>query len=524
MRCMKRENYKHMKKNLLFTILFPLLMAALVSACSDRWEEHTALNEDVQNISLLAYLEEQSEYSEFVSLLKSTTWADSLSSSLLYTVFPPTNEAMNAMASIPQTAEEKALFVAHHIVEGRLALKSVKEPMLKMKSRKRLLLDVDAAVLDGVELDASPSVVLNGNAYSMAQALEVRPTVWEYLSEQASSNKQVDFVHSLTGRYFDEESSEATGYNEDGQVIYDSVFVDKNLFNMQIADLASEDSAFTYIIVGDVAWQAEFEKFSPYFRRHTDKRLDPDGRDSVNIQMEVLRDYCFDQAYAPEEFSGTLVSPSGVSIVIDPAKVISSFRASNGYVYVMEDCPIPLEAKILPVKIEAEQLERYFGYDVDAGSAQGYLRINPKASGGKDFVLDNHGSKALVEGLVLSGGALPSAKYRVYWRAVNNFRTSMRNPTDVVLQQRLGTVKPIERDEEGVPTDFGLPITGSVSTTFHPVELTEYSDDPEADEFFVGTFNNPTFEEVFFQLIPDGESYTRMAVTLDYIQLVPEFN
>jgi len=100
----------------------------------------------------------------------------------------------------------------------------------------------------------------------------------------------------------------------------------------------------------------------------------------------------------------------------------------------------------------------------------------------------------------------------------------MRNPNDNILMQRLGTVKPTERDVEGNITKFGDPITGSINTSFFPVELTEYSDVPADDETYIGTFNNLTFEEVFFQLIPEGASTKAMAVTLDYIRLVPEFN
>lgn len=101
----------------------------------------------------------------------------------------------------------------------------------------------------------------------------------------------------------------------------------------------------------------------------------------------------------------------------------------------------------------------------------------------------------------------------------------MRNPNDNVLRQRLGTVSAIQRDEEtGEPISFGPPNTGSISTSFYDVLLTEYSDDPLADETYIGVFNNSTYEEVFFQLVPEGESTRAMAATLDYIRLVPLFN
>lgn len=515
-----------MKNKFLLAICSLSLITVVFSSCKDSWEDHTILNEDVKNVSVMEFLEKQPQFSEFVSLARETGLDAALASSLLYTVFVPENDAMGAVLSELDTDEAKRLFVEHHIYEGRLYLPSYNGPdLVKMLSEKVLYLDKEVQSLDGKALSKSISVVLNGAVYSLETALDPRPTVWEYVSEIAPSGKYIDYLNSLTGLYFDADVSEQVGYNENDQPVYDSVFVNRNIYNMDVADLSSEDSTFTLIIISDAAFDTEFQKFKPYFRVYSDKTKEPDGRDSALIQMEVARNYVFTEAYAPEELPGELISPEGVRVAVDPSQITSSFKASNGYVYVMASSPVALEDKIPVIKVEAETDKRYFGVGRDQGVAQGYLRINPKASGGMDFVLDNHQpSKRILNGLILSGGKLPSVRYRVYWRAVNDFRTSIRNSNDNVLRQRLGTVKVTERDEFGEPDSFGPPITGSINTSFFDVELTAYSDNEEEDETYIGTFNNSTFEEVFFQLIQEAESTGAMAVTLDYIKLVPEFN
>ncbi|GAO29444.1 fasciclin domain-containing protein [Geofilum rubicundum] len=514
-----------MKNKFLLTICSLTLIAVVFSSCKDSWEDHTALNKDVKNVTVMQFLDEQAQFSEFVSLARETGLDADLASSLLYTVFVPDNDAMGAVLSELDTDEAKRLFVEHHIYEGRMYLPSYEgSGHLKMLNEKVLELDAEAGSLDNVVMSETYSVLNNGVVYSLEEALEPRASVWTYVSEIAPSGKYVDYLNSLTGLYFDPELSEQIGYNAEGLPTYDSVFVSRNLFNMEVADLRSEDSTFTLFLIGDAAFDAEFQKFKPYFRAYTDKTQEPDSRDSALIQMEIARNYVFTEAYAPNELPAELVTPDGVRVDVDPSQIVSSFQASNGYVYIMESSPVSLEDKIPVVKVEAETLKRYFGIGVDAGSAQGYLRSNPKASGGMDFVLDNHGNRKLVNGLVISGGKLPTVRYQVYWRAVNNFRTSPRYPNDNVLRQRLGTVKVAERDIEGEPVEFGPPITGSISTNFYDVELTAYSDNETDDETYIGVFNNMTFEEVFFQLVPEGESTIRMAATLDYIKLVPQFN
>lgn len=516
-------------KNKLISVVSSLALLVLLGGCNDSWEEHTRLSKDVKDVTVLQLLEGESRYADFVALLRETGLDKDLNSELLFTVFAPSNEALAAHGGQLDGEEAKRLFVAQHISEDRILLDSFDGERLQMLNRKFVALDAEAHTVDGKALYEQVSVVRNGVVYGLEGVLTPLPNVWNYVSEVADSSKYVDYLNSLTGLYFDPELSEQIGFEED-QIVYDSVFVSRNLFNMEVADLAEEDSVYTLFLIGDAAFDAEFQKFKRYFRAYTDKNLEPDSRDSALIRSEISRNYIFKGAFAPDALPAELFTIDGVRVSVDAAQITSSFAASNGYVYHLESCPVALEDKIPVVTIEAEQLARYFGVATSAGNddeaAQGYLRSNPMASGGYDYVLDNHiTGRKLVNGLILSGGKLPSVRYQVYWRAVNNFRTSMRNPNDNVLRQRLGTVSAIQRDEEtGEPISFGPPNTGSISTSFYDVLLTEYSDDPLADETYIGVFNNSTYEEVFFQLVPEGESTRAMAATLDYIRLVPLFN
>ena len=91
-----------------------------------------------------------------------------------------------------------------------------------------------------------------------------------------------------------------------------------------------------------------------------------------------------------------------------------------------------------------------------------------------------------------------------------------------MLIQQLGTAIPMTFDRvTGRVTRFAPP---AIFSGFIPVTAAQYSANPLADEVFVGTLTLGSMREVYLQLLPEGVTPHHMAVTVDYIRLVPVFN
>ncbi len=100
-----------------------------------------------------------------------------------------------------------------------------------------------------------------------------------------------------------------------------------------------------------------------------------------------------------------------------------------------------------------------------------------------------------------------------------------------MVQHLYAAIPKGERNSEGRFTGFS---TGRHIGDSIPVTATEYmsmppeGDDllaePLEDEVYLGTYEQYSVGELFLQVLPDGETTRNMAVTVDYIRMVPVFD
>lgn len=519
------NNYKNLI--LIFVLLFAF-------ACENPWDEHVKVNENVLQESIGDYLSANNDFSSFVSLLESTGMNELLSSSVIYTVWAPNNAAMEAVdANLLDTDEKKKLFVQNHIAFGSFSANSDKSFLrIKMRSGKLLDYNPNEANIDGAtiltELEAEAQ---NGTIQIIEKALTPRYSIWEHIELEATDNKFINFLNSLTTEIFYEDSSIQIGINESGKPVYDSVWIVQNAFLENVVDLSNENIRATMLIPSDEVFESEFNKYQKYYRIE-DKRnnLDPSARDSVYIKLMIARDMAISGSFSNTETADTLLSFYNVKVPFIKNAITQTAKASNGYVHYLNDCSVKITDKIKPILMEAEN--HVYSTFMSAGTPNPYFRLRDEASNGMDFICDNAHNSQLLSGVVFAGPVTASIKYRVKIRAINDFGKSYRRQdTSVVLIQKLGTVT-VSRDkitgqittisEVTNPlnyknTSFGTPDVNS-DTIF--VRKNEYSQANQAisDEIDLGFYEFNRSDNVFLRLSPLA---SQMAVTADYFRLVP---
>lgn len=544
---MKNNNKMNRYK---FSLVFFLIL--IFSGCTNVWEEHTKVNPDVLQENILDYLESNTDFSQFTAMLKSSGMDGYLSSSGIYTVWAPTNQAISTVdPALINTDEKVKLFVSNHIISGMYSTLSNNPAMaLKMKSGKTLQYDAANDLIDGVTINASNEVTLkNGVLQVVDQALSPRYNIWEYVSLVAPANEFTYYLKSLTKSVFDIENSEQIGVNELNQPVYDSVWVDQNKYFLNVTDLTSEDSILTFVIPTDEVFDAEFSKFEKYYRRDDKVSNEfPTARDSAYIKFMIARDMVFGNAYASTDAPDTLVSYYKVKVPFNKSALVSSYKASNGFVHVLSNCPVKITDKILPIVMEAENSitgvmisnSGSILTNTTSGTGNPYFRQRSNASNGYDLIIDNSHKSEILSGALFVGPVVASIRYRVKIRAINDFNKSYRNPeAGVELKQWLGQVTitrdPITERIKAISTTtnafnssttYGTPdVTydpADPSTFYVPVTATEYSPigQEQDDEIDLGYYNFAKSDSVFLRLIPQS---ARMAVVADYFRLVPVF-
>ncbi len=522
------KNLNRMNKQKIAILLIALLG---MLSCNNPWDEHVKVNDDVLDESIGDYLAANSQFTSFVALLKETGVDAILSSSVIYTVYAPTNEALNAVdASLIDTPEKKKFFVQNHIAFGSFSMKdgSINE-RINMKSNKKLLLNSSDGFIDEISLNPEKEVLVqNGIIEEIGTALIPRYSIWEHLELEAENNKFVAFINSLTTAVFQPELSEQIGLTAGGKPIYDSVFVIENEFLNEFVDLSNEEFELTLLIPSDELLNSEFTKFEQYYR-FDDKRSNevPSAKDTVNILKMIARDMVIDGTFSASASEDTLLSIAGVKIPFNTSSITGSYQTSNGYVHYLTDCEVGIKDKILPIFMEAEF--SVFSTQMNSGDPAPYYRLRENASNGMDYICDNFARGDVLGGVVFRGPKVASMKYRFKIRAINDFRKSYRNPSSsTTLIQKLGTVSTSTNAETGEITisevTNGLKIdslaTFSGDTIF--VTKNEYLplDSMIYDEIDCGYYEFNKSNNVFMRLL-SLESY--MAVTADYFKLEPVF-
>ena len=507
-------------KNQIAKIISIILFLASIG-CNDAWEDQKKINPDTPDKTLMEMLRSNADYSKFSDALTETGLDKLLNSTKLYSVWVPSNNSIDAL---PDDSASLYMWVANHIMVGaeridNLEFSSVR---LKMLSGKVLEINTDESTIDKISFDPTYIVAKNGIYYQLEGILTPIINMWEYVENVAPSNEHVNYINSLSGEVFDPDSADIVGYTQSGFPIYDTLsgMVWKNLFLEDVADLSSEDSTYTMFIVDDPVFDSEYQKYFQYFKITSGITKKDSLRNSAVCKYKITKDYVITTTYTYDELPSYVISPEYVKVPVDKSAIHNMYKCSNGWVYHISDCSIAKSDKILPIIVEGEAEDRIYdnywinGHEMD-GDQYGYKRINPYASGGFDYVVDNWTTNVIGSGLVLHAGQVASTRYKFYLRAVHDFNGSFRRPkaAGYVLNQRLGWATLISESLNGY--NFNPPLW--VSDTIAVTDST-YINAPEIE---VGTYKFTSMKDAYLWL----QSFDNgAAVVADYIKLVPDFN
>jgi hypothetical protein len=484
------------------------LIALVFQGCRDPWEDHLKITGGVPAENLLEMLQGTAELSTFTGYLMEAGWKEELESSKSFTVWAPDNQAMSGVdeAGLADSAS-LAMFVNNHISFGAYSYYSpLQQLVVKTYSGKNVHIDNRNGTIDQARLvEPFDRVASNGILHVIDKALMPKPNVWDIVESTRLAPKHVEYLKSLTGMVFDPSVATITGVDpETGKPVYDTLsgMIWGNRLVAEVRDLKNEDTLSTMILVADDVFDSEFAKYRKYY-----KVADSLESDELTRWL-ISRDLVFREMTKPEEMPDTLVSLYGIKIPFDRSAVQQTFEASNGIVYVMSSCDVRLQEKIPPVIVQGEDTTRVIFTSVSGQT--GYTRQVELASGGYDFILDNHGASP--GNIKYHMGSFVAGYYRFYWVAVNDFDGSYRSPNPAtVLRQTLEFVR-LLGIEAGNKLIWSTP--SAISELIEVVDSTYET----AQEVYLGQRFFTTYQDVWLQVTGSGSNTT---ICLDYLKAVP---
>ena len=494
-----------------------IILSAILISCQDPWAERIEINEDVPAKNLFEEIMDRADISEFAAAIQTCGWDTALSSTRPYTVWAPTNEAMSMVSSdIKNDPERLYDLVSNHIVFLQYEYYTSKpDQQVKTFKEKYINLYFSDGKVDDANLHEPYDIATNnGILHIIDKPLIPKINVWEFIETTSLCPKLTTYLKTLSGYIFDPTIATQIGVDAvTGRPIYDTAtgLVWDNLFLNRTLNLKSEDTLSTVVLFSDLDYDTEYGKFLPYYTYLESVDNYEYLSDSVT-KWKIAKDIVFEGAILPDELPSVIKSTFGVNVPIGSFIIDSVFLASNGLVYSVSGYGIEKPDKIPVIIIEAEDTNKFVW--TEGAGYTGFTRERPLASGGHDFVLDDHDANPGSMTYHIPG--LVKTQYEIYWKAVQDFDYSYEDPdtTNRKISQALGWVDPAGYvDNKAIFDNF------SIQGSFMELVDSTYE---TAEERFIDTYEIYGYENrEWIQVRSDGDNGT---ISLDYIKFVPLFN
>jgi hypothetical protein len=390
-----------MKPKLSLLLVFPLF---LIFSCSKDWEDHYNNNPVTIDQNVWDAMQNDSEISEFVQILKDIQYDTLFLSDISYTIFVPTNAALDVYKSENNVERSLVdyLLTPHFIQSGDV----VGKRYIQTLSEKFALFEKNGSELkmDGILLTKESPLFKNGKYFKMEKVAEPLPNLYEYFAVNAPLLK--DYIDSQDSIILDKENSRPIGFDENGKTVFDSVIINYNEFEELFFPVSKEFRNQRATII--YPRKEEYEDALTLMAQemnipgYVDYRDIPTDWQSNVLVPHLLAQGIFDNLREPHEFVWEseeepliLKNILGDSIEIFYTPVEKEL-CSNGYTYSYENFQIPellySEGNIFEMEwlLESTGINRYAWIEsVKVESDQFFLPLkefNSKAS--NDTVLN----------------------------------------------------------------------------------------------------------------------------------------
>ncbi len=335
-----------MKLKLSILIVFPLFF---ISSCNKDWDDHYYNNPETIDQNVWEAMQTDSEISEYVQILKDIKYDTLFLSDLSYTLFVPTNAALDIYKSENNVEQSLVdyLLTPHFIQSGDV----VGERYIQTLSEKFALFEKNGMELKmgGVLLKKESPLFKNGKYFTMDKVAIPLPNLYEYFTVNNPLLK--DYIDSQDSIILDRENSRPIGFDDNGNTVFDSVIINYNKFEELYFPVSKEFRNQKATII-----YPKKEEYENALTLMAQKMNIPGYVDYTDIPIEwqnsvlvpqLLEQGIFDNLREPNEFVWEseqepliLKNILGDSIEISYTPVEKEI-CSNGYAYSYDKFQIP---------------------------------------------------------------------------------------------------------------------------------------------------------------------------------------
>jgi uncharacterized surface protein with fasciclin (FAS1) repeats len=390
------------------TLVLILILACTVNKEWDTYYDHS-FGQSGNNI--LDLLKENKDYSLFYEKVVETGFDTILNKNQYFTLFVPENAAFS---NIPEySAEQWRAIIGFHICYqslfsrdfGNKNMLSFLGKYLKIKADGNNAFSIFEASINMDKTDLNCS---NGVIHEINRLLIPKQNIYEYimsLGDDFSLFKK--YIHSRDKIAMDYENSTRIGVDENGNTIYDTVWIKSNSYLDHIAHINDENSSYTGFIIRDEQIMQALNNASGYFGNVSELN----ENDFLKLLSIAYSASFFNGTFTKDEIRDTMVSVEGKRLPLQDVAFSDeiNLEMSNGMIHVMSEFNIPKEFFLYPIIIEADIKT---GRKLSNTVYPAEIRSDSRATNGTYFF---YGSKLLGEYIEFSIDMVLATKYWIIW-------------------------------------------------------------------------------------------------------------
>lgn len=484
-----------------------LILALAAAGCKKNWDDRNAVDLPQLDQTLFEYISADPNLSTFTTYLSKTGYDKVLGSSKSFTVWAPNNDALkNLDPAVVNDPEALKRFVGNHIA-GQGYFTSAAQPAVVIRAMNGKNITFTKTTFEQATLVQADIYVKNGVLHKVNAASLPKPNAWEFLQSLSSGTAQKDFIKGL--EFMDLDTSKGVLLYKD-PVTQKGVYQEgttfkvlRNKYFQRVADISSEDSLMTYIILNNTAFDAEKAKLANFH-----KQVDPLMSDTLT-KWSVVKDLVINKVYQINELPDSLTTVTGVKVHLDKSAIVETRLLSNGIAYVVNKIDYKLmENKIPTIVLQGEVLD---SLRVPSAPAT-RIKQDPNGKRFTDLQTGSITSSPNPLYYYRYKAKVNAVKYEVYWRAVNDVLVApISMKIDFNTERAFVTVPALPTvGYYSVPSIIGLSTTSQA-----------YKD--AFKEVYLGTYTAENYGDLYLFLASSlgATSTLPTALSLDYIKLKP---
>ncbi|MCK9207236.1 MAG: fasciclin domain-containing protein, partial [Salinivirgaceae bacterium] len=253
--------FKKNHKGFIVRLLFVLF---ITNSCDDNWDKHYSKESfNLPDLTLYGYIESDPDLKTFARMLVLTGYNEVINTTQSYTVWAPVNAALTGVDT--SNMELIKQVVQNHIGRSRVTTPKSSISVQLLNGKFVDFVNQNSAYEYGGFNVLEPNInTQNGLVHKINGSVPYQYNLWEFLGNTTGLDSLKAYLYGQTIYTFDPINSTEIGV-EDGQVIYDSVFIVSNPVLDEIGAINSEDSVYTVIMLDNEAWNSAYGRIEHYF-------------------------------------------------------------------------------------------------------------------------------------------------------------------------------------------------------------------------------------------------------------------